>query len=173
MHSAIKKYLVFLIIFTSMPTLGDEEKSTCLPSEYTYFSCATASGKILSICGVETNKELQEISYRFGSYKKIELSYPPKGTINPKSKFTYNNYFRSMTSYFRFNFKNGNYNYSVFRDYDGEISNTQKAGVIVTKVDSTQKKETIINCKNIINDETQKLTKYLTCDTDSALGCSR
>lgn len=173
MHSTIRNSLAFLIILSSVQAIGSEEKSICLSNERTYFSCSTTRGKILSICGIENNEELKELSYKFGSYEKTELTFPSKGTINPKSKFTYNNYFRRMTNYFRLYFINENYKYSVFKDYDGEISNTPKAGVIVTNISSAQSKDTVINCKNITEDETQKLLKHLTCNTDSALGCNR
>lgn len=173
MHSAIKKYLALIVIFTSINAYGAKEESMCSPEEHIYFSCVTENEKILSVCGAEGNEELLDISYRFGRYKTPELIYPPNGTKNPKRKFTYNSYFRSMVSYFRLSFINGSYNYSIFRDYDGEISSSPKTGVLITKLDLPQRKEILINCKNTTIDDIERLKKYLSCDRDSALGCNK
>lgn len=170
MNSATKKHLAIWFSLISTYANGATQEGICLADEHTYFSCTTNNGKILSICGSDSGGEQKDISYKFGNNNKIELSYPTKGTINPNSKFTYNSYFRSMVSYFRLNFSNENYTYNVFRDYDGEISNTPKAGVTVTN--PTQRKEITINCKSIAKDELHQLPRYLNCNTESALGCS-
>ncbi|WP_061541510.1 hypothetical protein [Collimonas fungivorans] len=61
--------------------------SLCRKNETIYFSCATNSGKIISLCGDAFYQDefgsLTEIDnpwlqYRFGSPGKIELSYPPQ-----------------------------------------------------------------------------------------------
>lgn len=61
--------------------------SLCSRNEKVYFSCATKSGKVVSLCGkvFERNKsghrvdfENQWLQYRFGSPKAVELAFPRK-----------------------------------------------------------------------------------------------
>lgn len=144
----------------------------CSSSETIYFSCSTAGGKIISICGIPANtvaKNTKNLQYRFGRKGSIELIFPKTMTKDGNSKFFYNHYFRAKTDYYQIGFVNKDHEYRVYRNYEGELSNIIKYGVEVKSTKTFL--ENTVSCAASIVDHLSGLDGSLRCDKDNALGC--
>lgn len=139
--------------------------SLCDSTEDTIFSCDMKRNKKLSICSMVENEQLT-INYKFGELKNIEMIFPKKNTGN-NTLFKYNHYLRYQTDYFRLAFKNNNYLYEIYRNYDG---NKVNAGVTVSEPSLTKPYDNM--CKTIEIDNLSNVSKYINCDTDYSLGCA-
>lgn len=139
--------------------------SLCQNNESIVFSCAISKTKFVSICA--SNSSLAALKYRFGTPRKIELSYPPEGGV---SKFRYSKYSRYQTEYIRLGFSIENYNYYIFRNYDESQDPSQIYGIALYKKND-ESNETTINCKSQIIDNLQIGLKQAECNEESALGC--
>lgn len=116
------------------------------------------SNKILSLCGTSTQKDNYTINYKFGLKKHIELIYPQeKNTNNQLIKYV--SYHRYQTEYNRIFFKNGGYLYTIYTDYDGEVSSRYEAGIMIKNI-STDK--TIdLKCTVIYKNEMNEIFNFI------------
>lgn len=142
--------------------------SLCNVKEQVLFTCSMQNGKKLSFCGKATKDNLI-INYKYGKPNKIEFVYPQREQLN-NDLFKYNHYLRYQTDYFRIVFVNNDYEYEVYRNYDGENLDKVVAGVSVSKFKSTKNYNN--KCDVIQVDNIQELSKYLECDKEYALGCN-
>ncbi len=83
----IKVLVIAASIFLGMSHVALGATSLCARNEKVYFSCATKSGKIISLCGKVFEKDKfgsrvdfdnQWLQYRFGSPTTVELAFPRK-----------------------------------------------------------------------------------------------
>lgn len=84
------------LLLLIMTDVAAGASTLCKKSEKVYFSCATNGGKIISLCGEVFSNDKDEfgnpiemdspwLQYRFGSPRKIELSYPRQKKDSLKS----------------------------------------------------------------------------------------
>lgn len=162
----------FWIVYTlligacSTPGLADEIKDHCLPGEEVYFSCLMKNEKTLSLCGSK-----KVLSYRYGHANNLELVFPDAAPLS-MTRFKYNNYFRYGIDYYRVSFLNGQYNYHIYRDIDNELTPKMQAGILVENSSSIDKREIDLPCTERVSDNLNKLSEFLECDQESALGCA-
>src|SRR5262245_43183198 len=83
----------------------------CDSSEKTFFSCRTARGKWITVCGASTNSS--RIQYRFGTSKSVELRYPRD---NGEAPLRYAHFARAGVERLEVSFDTLGAHYSVF-DY--------------------------------------------------------
>ena len=140
------------------------KRSGCLcgAQEKKFFSCRTAGGKSIALCGRSDGL----IQYRFGTRQKVELQFPPDAS----QTLRYAGYMRSQTENYEISFSVSNATYTVF-DYmeEGE----RAAGVRVTKSDGT---EAVMKCDGKFVSRLAELESHLPCDKDNALnlgGCEQ
>lgn len=150
----------------STPGLADEITSHCLSNEEVYFTCLMKNGKTLSLCG-----SAKALSYRYGKAGNLELIFPSAAPQSIK-QFKYNNYLRYGVDYYRVSFLSGQYYYRIYRDIDSELTPQIQAGIIVESKSSINKKEFNLSCVDSINDNLSKLSEFLECDEENALGCT-
>jgi len=97
--------------------------SLCHPGEVDYFSCKTTlHGKVASVCGNITNREIDEhswVQYRFGKAGAVEFTYPSEksGSIN---KFEGNHFNKYGVIDLRFMNKDVLYSVALYSAYSGE-----------------------------------------------------
>lgn len=145
------------------------EETLCKSNENIYFSCRIRSGKIISLCKKKEGELEKSIIYKFGSGKRVELSFPQN--VDENNEFMFNHYIRSGVDYLAISFHSGSYRYSVFRDYDESISKTPDFGVTIEDVLRPGKERTI-SCTSVDTDRLSEAAKGLRCDHENALGCS-
>lgn len=163
-HLPKSSYLfIGFFIFLTNNVFG--ANSLCNLSEDIIFSCDMKNNKKLSICSKVENGQLT-INYKYGELKNIEMIFPKQNAGN-NTLFKYNHYIRYQTDYFRLAFKNNDYLYEIYRNYDG---NKVNAGVIVSEPLSSRPYDNM--CKTIEIDNISNVSKYINCDTDYALGCA-
>lgn len=117
----------------------------CEQTEKIVFSCVIAnSGKTVSLCSSkEFTKQKGYLQYRYGVPGKIELEFPSQRDQTQKA-FKYSHYFRAQVDTTDISFVNGDTEYSVFDDYNGEQKPAQhEQGVKVT----TPKHEWVLICR--------------------------
>lgn len=162
----------FWVVYTlllgacSSPGFADEIKDHCLPGEEVYFSCLMKNEKILSLCGSK-----KVLSYRYGHAGNLDFVFPDAAP-HSLTRFKYNNYSRYGVDYYRVSFLNGQYNYHIYRDIDNELTPKMQAGVVVENSSSLDKKEFDFPCTERVSDNLNKLSEFLECDQESALGCA-
>jgi len=88
------------------------------------------------------------------------------------TRFKYNNYSRYGVDYYRVSFSNGQYNYRIYRDIDNELTSKMQAGIVIENSSSTDKREIDLPCTERVSDKLNKLSEFLECDQESALGCA-
>ncbi|EAT12329.1 hypothetical protein RED65_15858 [Bermanella marisrubri] len=161
---------LLLVILLFFVTAHSNSESLCLPSEKTYFSCATKKNKFISVCGSPKIKSNQRsyIQYRYGTFDNIELEYPKdrKGSLN---SFSFTHYFRSQYDLTELEFVNSDYQYSIFWIYDGESKQDRKvdSGIRIKKV-GTQKKFKI-SCSSQIIMNLADLEDLVPCNKSNPL----
>jgi hypothetical protein len=146
-------------------TLPATPAPLCTGQEQAYFSCKTANGRWISLCGTSP----QTLHYRFGKPGTIELLYPGPGSEN-RSPFLFAHYKRYQTERREVTFRNGNTDYAVF---DYSEFRKRRAGVRVT-TEAGREKEFL--CTGKVTSQLQELEGKLQCDAGSALnggGCPR
>ncbi len=109
-------------------------QSLCKSSERVFFSC-NIKNKVLSLCSSPNlNRNSGYVQYRFGTTRKIELSFPEKEE-HPKGRFFYNGVATPGGILNHMSFKSGSYGYVVYDDtyIDNQNirNNKELAGVAV------------------------------------------
>ncbi len=106
-----------LIASAALPVAAaDTRPNLCKPGEVPAWSCSTG-GKIASLCASANLSENEgALIYRFGTRKKIELSYPEDGA-KPQASYVggVTGYSGGGTDYIRF--KIGDISYTLYSDY--------------------------------------------------------
>ncbi|HEU4870772.1 MAG TPA: hypothetical protein VFT08_07985 [Pyrinomonadaceae bacterium] len=119
--------------------------SLCEQTEKIVFSCPIVNTKkTVSLCSSkELTKEKGYLQYRYGVPGKIELEFPSKRE-QTQSAFKYSHYFRAQFDMTDISFVNGDTEYSVFDDYNGEQKPVRhEQGVKIT----TPKREWVLSCR--------------------------
>jgi hypothetical protein len=132
----------------------------CEKQEERFFSCQTARGKSIALCGGGDGV----VQYRYGTRGKIELRYPTK----PDNSLQYAGYMRFQTESYEITFSDSGAKYSVF-EYTEDSEHS--AGVRVVK---TSGEEVVFECAGKVFSRLSKLESRLPCDKDNALnldGC--
>lgn len=160
MKKIFSKFLLLVLINYSY---GYTEEITL------FFSCLTSNDKRISLYGIPDKKNGQlNVQYRFGNKKRAELVYPE--SFNNKL-FTYTKYFRSQTEYFRIFFTNGDYAYTLYRNYYGDeqqpVIYTLDGGIIV--LNKKTGKEYDIQCATIEVDQLYKIPDFIEEDQEGRL----
>lgn len=135
----------------------------CGAGEVTYFSCPTARGKTISLCGSVPSA----LQYRYGQTSKLEWVYPPNPTQGLR-QLGYAHYTRYQAERTEVDFSRADVDYAVF-DYSERGQRT--AGVRVTTSDGS---EHDVACAGAIRGRLDTLGSSLRCDPDNALnggGC--
>ena len=131
---------------SSFSNLAQLQSGTlCEQAEKIVFSCPIVnSRKIVSLCSSkELTKEKGYLQYRFGVPGKIELEFPNQREQTQKA-FKYSHYFRAQVDTTDISFVNGDTEYDVFDDYNGEQKPVRhEQGVKI----STPKHEGAIYCR--------------------------
>lgn len=92
----------------------------CTNEDWVVFSAVSdMSGKVVSICMTEGDDENpSHLTYRFGQPGDVELLYP-SGAAGSFDAFMLRTYTRAQTSYLKFEFRNGGYDYAILEGYEG------------------------------------------------------
>jgi hypothetical protein len=141
---------------------GVHNSCLCERDEARYFSCQTARGKSIALCGSGD----RFVQYRFGKRGKIELRFPTSGA-SPET-LRYANFARFETENYEVTFESLGAHYAVFDYTEG---NEHSAGVRVNK---SSGQEVLIKCSSRIYSRLSQLESRLPCDRDNALnmgGC--
>lgn len=124
-----------------------------------FFSCSTSIG----VASLYEDKNML-------FYSMEKSSSPVFLFSSAKDKyegFTYNKYFRYQTEYVHVNFFNKGFEYSIFSSMeDDEIQQG------VTVINLKNGREYNYFCKEVFVDKLIALSRYLSCDKQSSLGCS-
>jgi len=135
----------------------------CHAGETTYFSCPTATGKTISLCGSVPSA----LQYRYGRASRVELVFPQDASHGPL-QLAYAHYTRYQVERTEVGFSRADVDYAVF-DY---IERGQRmAGVRVARSDGSERE---VACAGDIQGRLETLGKGLRCDPDNALndgGC--
>lgn len=94
----------------------------CTNEDWVVFSAVSdMSGKVVSICMSEGDDTTpSHLTYRFGRPGDVELLYP-SGAAGSKDAFMLRTYTRAQTSYLKFEFRNGGFDYAILEGYDGDM----------------------------------------------------
>jgi len=162
----MKTIILILTLFANLiidcATAGGVE-GLCETSEQAFFSCKTANGRWIAVCGANS-KVLQ---YRYGKPGKVELRYPGNPLQAPE-QLLFAHYFRYQTDKIEISFKNQGVDYAIF---DYSVDRQREAGVRVATADGQERE---IRCTGSITDRLGELSDTLRCDADNALnigGC--
>lgn len=149
--------ICLILIFASVPLLLTASEQTsrgqktgvslCRKDEQIFFNCAVRSGKIISLCA---SKQLTAkngyLQYRFGKFGAVELQFPEK-LEGSRSAFRFDHYFRAQVDRSDIVFKNGNYEYTLFDDWEGDVKpEIRQSGVSIQSL-SNEKDTTQIDCR--------------------------
>jgi hypothetical protein len=105
---------LFLVV---LATSARAENSLCSASEQALFSCKTSGGRSISICAVSSAPGRSQLSYRFGTIRKLELQLSADTGASPV--VVEGNQSQGARGYDHFiRFRSGDYSYTV-RDYWG------------------------------------------------------
>lgn len=95
---------------------GANNDTLCRPTEEVYFSCATRSERIISLCASgNISPNNGHVQYRFGGLGDIELQYPRVADV-PFNRFFISDIHASGVSFTHVRFKSNGYDYVI---YDG------------------------------------------------------
>lgn len=112
----MRSLLIALSLLAALPAIARDRPHLCNAGEFAAWSCATG-GKIASLCAsANLNESDGTLTYRFGTRKKFELSYPAEGA-KPQASFTggVTGYSGGGTDYIRFTI--GDIAYTLYSDY--------------------------------------------------------
>lgn len=109
-------------------------RSLCRSDEQIIFNCAVAKGsKLVSLCGSKSlDNRRGYLQYRFGAPGAIELQFP-SARANTQLAFRYAHYFRAQVDRSEITFDNGDYRYTLFDYYEGDVKPVIKASGIRVK----------------------------------------
>ena len=159
-----------IVVFLFVPALAWSNSATlCESSEKSYFSCvAGSSSKILSVCGSSNLSQPDAyLQYRFGSSKKLDLEFPSARPGSIK-RFRFYHYVRPQVSRVGLSFRSGDYLYTVYDDYEGDIEPADEhSGVSVLR--SGTDTPTEIECKEKVVNRLTDLEEFVPCDPDNAM----
>jgi hypothetical protein len=131
---------------TSLSNMAQSQSGTlCDQTEKIVFSCPIVnSRKTVSLCSSkELTKEKGYLQYRYGVPGKVELEFPTKRE-QTQTAFKYSHYFRAQFDMTDISFVNGDTEYSVFDDYNGEEKPVRhEQGVKITM----PKHEWVLSCR--------------------------
>jgi hypothetical protein len=141
----------------------------CQANEHVYFSCHVAKlNKIVSICGSLPESHERDLQYRFGLPHKIEFSYP-QSLKHGGDKFYFSEYVRPKVTRQSLRFRNGNYQYAIDVNSDGE----EEPPEFNATISVSGPKSVILSCKprsfKGIDSNISDITK---CDSENPLGVS-
>jgi hypothetical protein len=156
---------LYVMLALGMSTRAQsDDRSTCLceREEVRYFSCQTARGKAIALCG----RDNRFVQYRFGKRGKIELQFP--ASVDSPETLRYASYMRFETESYEVTFTSSGVRYSIFDYTEGK---ERSAGVRVTNASGN---EVVVACAGKIYSRLSQLESRLPCDADNALnldGC--
>ena len=137
------KFFVLVVFVLLIPSA--QPVSLCNADEKIIFNCTIKqNAKLVSLCSsTNLSKDRGYIQYRFGRPGKIELEFP-KSRDKSQQAFKYSHYFRAQFDTTEISFTSGNYEYSIFDDYNGEERPARSAqGVKITAPD----REWTLDCR--------------------------
>lgn len=132
--------------------------SLCHAGEATYFSCATARHRTISLCG----RLPASLQYRYGTAARLELQFPDEAARGTE-QLRYAHYSRFQTDRSEVTFRHADADYAVF---DYTENGKRSAGVHVTTADA---REVEIRCAGPVHGQFVALGRNLRCDSDNAL----
>jgi hypothetical protein len=128
---------------------------------------------VMELLLVGTGSDLSEnrgtLAYRFGVPGHIELEFPRRGTPSSAKQFRYAHYSRYQVDRTEITFNVGEYSYSVFSYYDGEVRPSTSEGVRVSR----GKKESALSCVGGASANFTGLESAVPCDSENALAMCR
>jgi len=162
MRRALVLSIALLLAGSRLGPAASLAAGLCRAGETTYFSCATARHKVISLCG----SHAAGVQYRYGTADKLELAYPdePAQGLQP---FGYAHYLRYRTERSEVGFGRHGVDYAVFDYTEG---GRRSAGVRVTTSDGAEHE---VACARAIRGRLDVLGKSLRCDPDNALNGGR
>ena len=106
--------------------------SLCTGEDWVVFSgTSQKNGKIVSICMMEGDDEMpSHLTYRFGTPGNVEMIWPKRAKGSAR-QFTLRVYTRPRTTYVKFEFETGGYEYAILEGSDG---NETDASLRVTRL---------------------------------------
>lgn len=161
----LRYFAMFLLVSHSFCGAVTNSHTLCEDSEVVVFSCAMATKKRMSLCLAERAGD--RISYRFGTSRKIELTYSAKP--NQRDGFLYNHYFRYNADYEHIYFTIHPYEYTIFHYYDATASEPESYGVVVSKDGEEQAR---LYCAGEVLNYLNRITTHLRCNEENTLGCT-
>lgn len=139
----------------------------CQANERVYFSCPVGKQRHVSLCG-SPGADKQNVYYRLGGKNSIELEHPDNSEND--GGFFYNDYRRPRAEYTEVTFQRDGYRYKLFRYYDVDLDEDPRYGVAVAE--NLKGSEAITPCTSEPIDNLSDLSAVLSCNQESALGCS-
>jgi hypothetical protein len=142
--------------------------SLCTKDEQIIFSCSLKrSAKIASLCGSrDLAKDRGYLQYRFGLPGKIELEFP-KTRQATQQQFHYTHYFRFQVDLTEITFKNDDYEYEIFDNYNGEEKPSRaEQGVTVTPLPPARPIDASFTCAGKAKADYSKLPDVLGNDQE-------
>jgi len=140
----VNKTVVALLIVSFLPTVALAEETLCERNELVQFSCRIKnSAKTVSVCSSKIlNENFGYLQYRFGTPKKIELTFPSERK-NTLSKFTWESHRPYQGRYDALIFVNGEYIYTI---YMADGSDTDPSSGVTISKDGTAKTTREFSC---------------------------
>jgi hypothetical protein len=153
-------WTTFALATCAAPAVADGQAAPtlCGAQETAYFSCSTARGRSIGLCGSGAGA----LQYRFGRAGAVELQFPDDPAAGT-SQMLFAQYSRYQTERLEIRFENRGSEYVVF---DYLEHGRRSAGVRVTMLDA---KEHQITCSGRVTSRVAELKGLLRCDADSAL----
>jgi len=170
MRSVVPVLVLAFVLLASNAVLaiGLQRGTLCRVDEKVMFSCPVRNGtRLVSLCG---SKDLTDktgyLQYRFGRARKIELEFPTQRQ-GSQEMFRYAHYFRPQVDRFSVSFAIGDYTYTVFKNYEGDIEpKVNEAGVQLTLPGQVDHE---LPCVGLGNGNLHELESIVPCDKDDAL----
>ncbi|MCU1264723.1 MAG: uncharacterized protein JWM21_1041 [Acidobacteria bacterium] len=147
-YVAASAALLFPGSTTQRTTSSLHANSLCTADEQVIFSCSLKrSAKIVSLCSSKDfAKDSGYLQYRFGLPGKIELKFP-KDRKATQQQFRYSHYFRYQVDLTEITFKNDDFEYVVFDNYNGEEKTPiSEQGVTVTPLPPAKPIDVTLTC---------------------------
>jgi hypothetical protein len=154
----MKTLVALLLLMPAARAVPPSAGSMCQAHETTYFSCATARHRTISLCGAVP----ADLQYRYGEASHAELQFPDDASKGA-SQLRYAQYSRYQTERAEVTFSRADTDYAVF-DYTEH--GRRRASVRVTTADG---KDVEIRCAGPIRGKLVTLQQSLRCDSDNAL----
>jgi hypothetical protein len=106
--------------------------SLCAAAEHAYFSCSTAKGKMIALCGSAPGAATPWLQYRFGKVGAVELTFPTKkeGSLGA---FLWERHVHVNSMSYTVRFTNSGFTYEVFDQNTMGSATDHGAGVLVDR----------------------------------------